>query len=59
MKKAFCLLLILLLCAVVVLPALAANDGPVITLQPQNPNYPEYSVATYTVKATGSNLKAT
>ena len=30
-----------------------------ITLQPQSPNYPEYSTAIYTVKAEGTNLQAT
>ena len=56
MKKTICLLLVALLCGLLAVPALAASEGPVITLQPQNPNYPEYSVAAYTVKATGSNL---
>ena len=59
MKKILSLLLVLLLCGVLAVPALAAPEEPVITMQPQNPNYPEYSVATYTVKATGNNLKAT
>lgn len=51
----FCLLLV---CALI-MPVLAAQDGPEITLQPQSPNYPEYSTAIYTVKATGNNLTAT
>lgn len=38
---------------------LAAPEGPAITLQPQSPNYPEYSVAIYTAKAEGTNLIAT
>lgn len=38
---------------------LAAPDAPEITLQPQSPCYPEYSVAMYTVKASGTNLMAT
>lgn len=59
MKQAISLLMVILLCGLLAAPALAASKQPVITLQPQNPNYPEYSVATYTVKATGSNLKAT
>ena len=59
MKKWIWLIMILLLCGVLAIPALAAPEGPVITMQPQSPNYPEYSVATYTVKATGTNLTAT
>ena len=59
MKKAISLLLIVLLCGMLAVPALAAPEGPVITMQPQSPNYPEYSVAIYTVKATGTNLTAT
>ena len=59
MKKVISLLLIVLLCAMLAVPALAAPEGPVITMQPQSPNYPEYSVAIYTVKATGTNLTAT
>ena len=59
MKKVISLLLIVLLCGMLVVPALAAPEGPVITMQPQSPNYPEYSVAIYTVKATGTNLTAT
>lgn len=38
---------------------LAVSESPKITLQPQSPNYPEYSVAIYTVKASGTNLSAT
>jgi len=34
------------------------DGGPVIVLHPQNANYPEYSVASYTVKAIGENLSA-
>ena len=37
----------------------AAPDAPEIILQPQSPCYPEYSVAMYTVKASGTNLSAT
>lgn len=59
MKKMTCLLLVVLLCSLLVLPAASAQDGPLITMQPQSPNYPEYSVAVYTVKATGKNLTAT
>lgn len=58
MRKVFSLFLILLLCSVLVAPGLAAPEAPVITMQPCSPNYPEYSVAIYTVKASGSNLRA-
>ena len=59
MKKVISLLLIVLLCGMLAVPALCAPEEPVITMQPQNPSYPEYSVAIYTVKATGTNLTAT
>ena len=59
MKKVISLLLIVLLCGMLAVPVLAAPEAPVITMQPQSPNYPEYSVAIYTVKATGTNLTAT
>ena len=51
-------LTILLLSALTV-TAFAAPEAPEITLQPQSPNYPEYSVAIYTVKVSGTNLSAT
>lgn len=59
MKRVICLLLTCLLVSVLALPVLAAPAAPVITMQPQSPNYPEYSVAIYTVKAEGTNLTAT
>ena len=59
MKKGIACLLIVLFCGLLTVPALAAGEAPVITMQPQSPNYPEYSVAIYTVKATGTNLTAT
>ena len=59
MKKVISLLMIILLCGMLVVPVLAAPEEPVITLQPQSPSYPEYSVAIYTVKVEGTNLKAT
>ena len=58
MKKVISLLLIVLLCGMLTVPALAAPEGPVITMQPQSHYYSEYSVAIYTVKATGTNLSA-
>lgn len=51
------LLVIFILCSFVI-PVTAATDEPVITLEVQSPNYPEYSVAIYTVKAEGKNLSA-
>ena len=55
MKKLTCLLLvILLLCAAV--PAFA-ETAPIIVHQPQNPTYPEYSVAEYSVTVCGDNLQ--
>ena len=59
MRKGIYLALILLLCCLLGLPALAAPEGPEITMHPQSPNYPNYSVAIYTVKAKGTNLSAT
>ena len=59
MRKVVCLLLVLLMSCLLITPAMAAQGGPEITLQPQSPNFPEYSVAIYTVKATGTNLHAT
>ena len=58
MKKAICLLSVLLLVALSALPAAAASETPVILLQPQSPEYPENSVAIYTVKAEGNDLQA-
>lgn len=58
-KKVIALLLIVLLCGMLTVPALAAPEAPVITMQPQSHYYSEYSVAIYTVKATGTNLTAT
>jgi len=58
MKKAILILVWFMLTFLVPMPVMAAN-GPVITLQPQNPHYPEYSVAIYSVMAEGSNLSAT
>ena len=59
MKKVIVFLMsILLLCAFVI-PALAAPPEPVIIRQPQNPVYPEYSVAEYSVTVYGTNLRCT
>ena len=59
MKKILSVVFAVVLLAVLTVPAAAAPEGPQITLQPQNYQYPEYSVAMYTVKATGTNLHAT
>lgn len=59
MKRTTAFLLVCLLLCMLVMPVSAAPEGPQITLQPQNYHYPEYSVAIYTVKATGTNLTAT
>lgn len=58
-QLALCLALIISVSSLMPLFTTAAPAAPVITMQPQSPNYPEYSVAIYTVKATGSNLTAT
>jgi len=57
-KKIFALLLCVTLLCMLAVPAAAAS-APVITLQPQSYHYPEYSVAVYTVEATGEHLTAT
>ncbi len=59
MKRILCLILLFLMVCLMAMPAMAASDKPVITMQPQSPNNPEYSVAIYMVKATGTNLTAT
>lgn len=58
MKKMLISCLVILLVGVSALGVVAAPEPPEITLQPQSPNYPEYSVAIYTVKASGTNLSA-
>ena len=60
MKKRICsLLLVFLMSCCLLLPAMAAPAAPEITMHAQSPNYPEYSVAIYTVKVDGTNLSAT
>lgn len=58
MKKLVTVILLVLFVSVITLSVHAAGK-PTITLQPQSPNYTEYSCALYTVKAEGSNLTAT
>lgn len=59
MKRFLTLLAVVMLVVALCVPAMAATEAPQITLQPQNYQYPEYSVAMYSVKATGTNLQAT
>ena len=58
MRKIIVISLCIFLLAAFSVNVLAAPEGPVITMQPQSRYYPEYSVAVYTVKATGTNLSA-
>lgn len=59
MRKTIVIFLCVLLLAGLSVNVWAAPEEPVITMQPQSPNYPNYSVAIYTVKAEGTNLMAT
>lgn len=59
MKKAIIFLMSVLLLCTFVVPALAAPPEPVIIRQLQNPVYPEYSVAEYSVTVNGTNLHCT
>ena len=59
MKKIVSCILVCLLIGLLALSVSADQEGPQITMQPQNYQYPKYSVAIYTVKATGTNLHAT
>ena len=60
LKKLICLLMtVTLISCLSAISVSAATDKPSITLEVQSPNYPEYSVAIYTVKAEGKNLSAT
>ena len=58
MKIKFFAFSIVLLLLISSLSVAAVTEEPEITLQPQNYQYPEHSVAIYTVKANGSNLRA-
>lgn len=58
-KLTLCIAFLFCLCSLWTMTSMAASSAPVITMQPQSPNYPEYSVAIYTVKVTGKNLTAT
>lgn len=56
MRKTLCILLILMMLLAI---PVSADSSVQITMQPQNYQYPEYSVAMYTVEASGSNLHCT
>lgn len=58
MRKLICCLLVIMMIGSLTAVAWAASDPPEIIMQPQSANFPEYSVASYTVRATGSNLRA-
>ena len=58
-KRILCAIFSILLIMATAVPAFAVEPEPVITLQPQNPIYPENSTAVYSVKVTGSNLMCT
>lgn len=58
MRKWIAMLCCVLLVILTAAPALGAPAAPEFTLQPQSPDYPEYSTAIYTVKVSGSNLRA-
>lgn len=55
MKKFMAITLLILMLLPMLMHTSAAVE-PKITMQPQNPHYPEYAVASYTVKASGTNL---
>ena len=56
LKKHICLWMLAALLLCLFLPVSAAQE-PVITRQLQNPTYPEYAVAEYSVTVNGSNLR--
>ena len=58
MKRLTIILCLILILPVLVLPAYA-NEAPIITQQPQNCTFPENSVATWSVEATGTDLSYT
>ncbi len=58
MRKILQYLLITALMLTLAVYVIAAPAEPQITMQPQNYQYPQYSVAMYSVEATGTNLYA-
>ena len=56
LKKWICLAVLAAMLGCLMLPVMAAQE-PVITRQLQNPTYPEYAVAEYSVTVNGSNLR--
>lgn len=59
MRKFCSVFLCILLIMAFSCPVFATSGDLAITQEIQSPNYPEYSVAMYMVKASGSNLSAT
>lgn len=59
MRKIWISIFVCILLCGLALCAMAAPEGPQITMQPQNYVYDVENVAIYTVKASGSNLTAT
>ncbi len=58
MKKFSALFLCLVLLSALLVPVAAAGAAPEIIFNPQSTCWTEYAVASYTVKATGENLRA-
>ena len=58
-RKLISIFLSILLISSLTVVAFAAPEEPEITMHPQSLTYPEYSVAIYTVKVSGTNLHAT
>ena len=58
MKRTLTAIMTVLLVCLFAVPVLAATE-PVITQQPQNPDYPEYSDAEYSVTVYGEYLNCT
>lgn len=58
MKRVISVLMLAVLLSVLAVPAMAAEE-PVIIRQPQNPTYIEYGIASYSVTASGENLRCT
>lgn len=58
MKKATIAIIFLALMLQLLVPVMAVGVQPVITMQPQNRQYPAHAVAIYSVTAEGDNLHA-
>lgn len=57
-KRIISVVLCLILLFALLIPAAAAGTGPEITFNPQSPCWPEYAVASYSVRTKGENLRA-